>query len=88
MEQENIIKFNSVSDSDSDSNNYCVTSILITIIIGVFIGITIGYYVFKPNIYHGKDSNDVKKEIHEDSKGKFKWDTVVTICPLGTAAHK
>ena len=82
MEQENII------NSDLDSNKYCVTSILVTIIIGIVIGIIIGYYVFKPNIYHGQDSNDVKKEIHHDSKGKYKWDTVVTICPLGTLAHK
>ena len=84
MEQENII--NSVLSSNS--NNYCVTSVLVTIIIGIVIGLFLGYYVFKPNIYHGQDSNDVKKEIHEDSTGKYKWDTVVTICPLGTSAHK
>ncbi len=84
MEAENIIG----SNSNSSSNNYCVSSILITIIIGIFIGIAIGYYVFKPSVVHGQDSNDVKKEIYEDSNGKYKWDTVVTICPLGTSAHK
>jgi hypothetical protein len=76
-----------------DSNNistdkFDITSILVTLLVGVIIGLIIGNYIIKPKIYHGPDSNDIKKEIHEDSNGQYKWDTVITICPLGTIPHK
>lgn len=82
---------------ESENNNKLInnvnlepdyTSIIVTILIGIISGFILGYYLFKPKTFHGPDSNDVKKEIYEDSNGKYQWDTIVTICPLGTVPHK
>ena len=76
-------------DSDNIStDNFDITSILVTLLVGVIIGLIIGNYIIKPKTYHGTDSNDIKKEIYEDSNGQYKWDTIITICPLGTIPHK
>ena len=79
--------FNNITENSKEESLDWV-SIIITIIFGVIIGFILGYYFIKPRIYHGPDSNDVKKEIYTDSQGKYKWDTVITICPLGTLPHK
>jgi hypothetical protein len=61
--------------------------IIISILIGVVIGLIFGYMVFKKKLYKGPNSKDVVKEVHEDKKGKYIWEPVITICPLGTI-HK
>ena len=30
------------------------------------------------------DSNEVIKEIKTDNKGKYKWEPMITLCPIGT----
>ena len=75
------------SDTNILTDNYDIISILVTLIIGVIIGIVIGNFMIMPKIFHGPDSNEVKKEIYEDSNGKYTWDTVIKICPLGTVVH-
>ncbi len=58
--------------------------IFISIMIGVVIGMFIGYMMFKKVLYKGPDSNEVIKEIKVDDKGKYKWEPMITLCPLGT----
>lgn len=60
------------------------SNIILSIILGITIGIIIGNYFFKQIIYHGPDSNEIIKEIHSDSKGRYKWETYITECPDGT----
>ncbi len=76
----------SINNLSEESVDY--TSIIVTILLGTIVGVILGYFFIKPRIYHGPDSNDIKKEVHTDSKGKYVWDTVITICPLGTVPHK
>lgn len=78
MNSEQIYSVNFDSDYDK-------SSIILSIILGITIGILIGNYFFKQIIYHGPDSNDIIKKIEEDSSGKFKWETYIVGCPVGTS---
>lgn len=76
MDSEQIYNLNFDSDYKS--------SIILSIILGITVGILIGNYFFKQIIYHGPDSNEIIKQEHEDSNGKFKWETYIVGCPIGT----
>jgi hypothetical protein len=62
---------------------------IIIMILGLIIGLLIGYFIFNNNTYIGPNSNEIKKEIYEDEDGrKYKWDTVVCICPVSYSMDK
>lgn len=60
------------------------SSIILSIVLGITVGIIIGNHFFKQIILHGPDSNEIIKQIHYDTKGKYKWETYITLCPVGT----
>ncbi len=61
-----------------------IIEIFISVILGVVIGMFIGYMMFKKVLYKGPDSNDVRKEVKLDDNGKYKWEPMITLCPIGT----
>ena len=65
-----------------------ISNIIISIF-GLIIGFILGYFIFNNNIYIGPNSNEIKKEIYEDEDGKkYKWETVLCICPLEYSMNK
>ena len=70
----------------NEINNFI--SIILNILIGFCIGILIGKQLFNNIKYKGPDSNQVKKEIHYDKKGKYKWNPKVCICPISHSIFK
>jgi|LauGreDrversion4_2_1035121.scaffolds.fasta_scaffold901380_2 uncharacterized protein YneF (UPF0154 family) len=65
-------------------NEWTMIEILISIMFGVIVGMFIGYMMFKNVLYKGPDSNEVIMETNEDNTGKYKWEPVITLCPIGT----
>lgn len=61
---------------------------MIVIIMGLSIGLIIGSFIFQRIKYKGPDSNEVKKEIHEDKNGKYRWIPKVCICPISYSFFK
>lgn len=59
----------------------------ITITTSIVIGLVFGYILIKllvPSvIYHGPDSNKVKKKVFHKDGQYFKFTTVPYVCPLG-----
>ena len=70
----------------NEINNFI--SIILNILIGLCIGIIIGRQLFNKIKYKGPDSNIVKKEIHQDKKGKYRWSPKVCICPISYSMFK
>jgi hypothetical protein len=67
----------------SQDKNFAI-DIIINIVLGIVIGIVFGYIIFKRKLYKGPNSGKITKETYEDSNGKYIWEPVITICPLGT----
>ncbi len=74
-------------NNSQDEQEIFAIDIIISLLLGVVIGLIFGYMVFKKKLYKGPNSKDIIKEVHEDAKGKYIWEPVITICPLGTI-HK
>jgi len=74
-------------NNSQDGQEIFAIDIIISILLGIVIGLIFGYIVFKKKLYKGPNSKDVVKQVHEDAKGKYIWEPVITICPLGTI-HK
>lgn len=74
-------------NNSQDEQEIFAIDIIISLFLGVVIGLIFGYMVFKKKLYKGPNSKDIVKEVHEDTKGKYIWEPVITICPLGTI-HK
>lgn len=66
------------------NNDYNTIDIIINIIIGLIIGIIASLLLFKKTIYKGPNSNNIIHKQYNDEKGIYKWEPVITICPLGT----
>ena len=66
------------------NNDYNTIDIIINIIIGLIIGIIVSFLLLKKTIYKGPNSNNIIYEEHYDEKGTYKWEPVITICPIGT----
>jgi hypothetical protein len=65
-------------------------NIILNILIAFCIGIIIGRQIFNTIKYKGPDSNEIKKQIHQDNdgKGKYKWKPKVCICPISHSMFK
>ena len=59
-----------------------IFNVIISIIIGLCVGFIIGNMLLKKVKYKGPDSNEIKKNIYEDNKGKYRWNPKVCICPI------
>jgi hypothetical protein len=81
--------FDNYENNNFDNEILEIIIHLITIIIGLIIGIIIGYYIFKPYIYKGPDSNIISKEIYTDSNGlKYKFVPKICVCPITYSMEK
>lgn len=61
---------------------YYLIILIFNIILGLSIGLLIGKQINKKIKYKGPDSNEIKKKIYKDEKGKFKWKTRICVCPI------
>ena len=72
---------------DDDSQSIIYT--FMTIIIGILLGVIIGYFIFRDIRYIGPDSNEIVKNIYNDSDGrKYKYKPRITICPMNYSMNK
>ena len=68
--------------------NNDIISMMLNILIGFCVGMIVGMQIFNKIKYKGPDSNEIKKEIHYDKNGKYKWKPKVCICPISYSMFK
>lgn len=83
------IKSDNLYEQYTDDDSESIIYTFITIIIGILLGVIIGYFIFRDIKYIGPDSNEIVKNIYNDSDGrKYKYKPHITICPMNYSMNK
>lgn len=62
---------------------------IIIYILAVLLGFNIGLKLNQVNIYHGPNSNNIKKKIYKSKDGRcYKLIPIVHICPISLSMKK